>query len=246
MSAAEEHSRGSKVRTAILAALAVLFPVECAGCGDTDVALCEFCRRDCSARVTVHSLSDGTQHGDIRVFAAVRYEGPQRRCILALKEHNRTDVAAVLGEALGRAIDTAVSVSLESTRSTRRLEIALVPSSRLARRRRGYDPVKLLASRAGFSSSDIFAEPEGRFVQKGLSALERAHNRRGTFSTREGVAARRFIVVDDVATTGATLADASRAIREAGGEVVAAAVLAFTPRRRGSRGEGIAPLGTLS
>jgi predicted amidophosphoribosyltransferase len=58
----------------------------------------------------------------------------------------------------------------------------------------------------------------------------------------EGVAARkaeadgplagwRVVVVDDVVTSGATLAEAVRVLRQAGAEVVGAATVAATPRR---------------
>jgi orotate phosphoribosyltransferase len=44
-------------------------------------------------------------------------------------------------------------------------------------------------------------------------------------------AGRRVIVVDDVVTTGASLAEAVRALRNGGAEVVAAVTVAATPRR---------------
>jgi ComF family protein len=216
---------------AIQSAVAVLFPVECAGCGEVDVALCVSCRRECGASVSVHRLACGTA-----VFAALRYDGNVRQAVLALKEHNRTDIARVLGRALAQAVDQAVEHgSGGSGRSggsggLTRLEIAVIPSTRTARRRRGYAPVRLLLSRAGFVGSEVLTVTGARAVQKGLTVAEREENRRGAFALTHSVAFRRFIIVDDVFTTGATLTAAVETIRQAGGEVVAVAVLAFTPR----------------
>jgi predicted amidophosphoribosyltransferase len=42
---------------------------------------------------------------------------------------------------------------------------------------------------------------------------------------------RRFLLLDDVVTTGSTLVEAARALRSAGAEVVGCVTLAYTPRR---------------
>ncbi|MES9535697.1 phosphoribosyltransferase family protein, partial [Actinomadura sp. NPDC000600] len=68
--------------------------------------------------------------------------------------------------------------------------------------------------------------------QAGLSAKERAANLKGAVEVRADVAGRRLVLVDDVVTTGASLAEAARALRAAGGEVTAAAAIAATPRHR--------------
>jgi predicted amidophosphoribosyltransferase len=69
--------------------------------------------------------------------------------------------------------------------------------------------------------------------QKGLGRAARARRVRGSMNIKRGMrptalAGRACIVVDDVLTTGATLAEAARALRAAGGVVRGAVVLAAT------------------
>ncbi|WP_274704671.1 phosphoribosyltransferase family protein, partial [Actinomadura geliboluensis] len=68
--------------------------------------------------------------------------------------------------------------------------------------------------------------------QAGLTARQRAANLQGAVEARACVAGRRVVLVDDVVTTGSSLAEAARALRAAGAEVTGTATIAATPRHR--------------
>lgn len=75
--------------------------------------------------------------------------------------------------------------------------------------------------------------PGGRGGQKGLGRGDRVQRVRGSMRVRRGpfapkVSGQQCIIVDDVLTTGATLAEAARALRAAGALVSGAVVLAAT------------------
>jgi len=208
------------LRDAMLDALAVLFPVDCAGCGAADRALCASCRAALAGPTTRRRLADGTP-----VVSAMRYEGVARRAILGFKEQGRTDLARPLGTRLAEAIGAAVSGPVE---------LAPLPPSRGSLRRRGYDPVALLLRASRLPSAAVLRRAGAGAAQKTLGRESRRSNAAGSLVARRDAGGRRFLLVDDVTTTGATIGEAARVLREAGAEVIGAATVAFTPKAIGS------------
>ncbi|WP_203597599.1 phosphoribosyltransferase family protein [Actinomadura bangladeshensis] len=119
--------------------------------------------------------------------------------------------------------------------------VVWVPSGRRAVRRRGHDPLRglvdiavrrLRAEGVPLTMLDALRQ-RGRVAdQAGLTADQRAANLRGAIEAKADVAGHQVVLVDDVVTTGASLAEAARALRAAGAEITAAATIAATPRRR--------------
>lgn len=212
-------------REALLDALAVVLPVECAGCSAPDRALCSECRA-ALAPLSLHRRIDETP-----AFAALSYEGPARRAILALKEEGRTDVARALARPLAGTLTRVVRSLVDSRPDLAALQLVTVPPSMAARRRRGYDPVTLLLAKAGFRAAKVLTHARRPATQKSLTEAERVVNRRGSLALRRSIEGRSFVFVDDVVTTGATAREVIRAVEQGGGEVIAIVALAATPRR---------------
>ena len=108
-----------------------------------------------------------------------------------------------------------------------------VPSTRRRNRARGYDPAALLAEAAapGLSLSvrPFLVRSRDTRPQSELPAAERRANVEGAFTASPGARGRVLVLVDDVATTGATLFSAARALGRAGAAEVRGLVLARTP-----------------
>jgi len=206
------------VREALGDVGALLFPVECAGCGAGDVSLCAACRAALTPMPTVRTVAGA------RVCSALRFEGVTADVIRTLKEDGRTSLAGPLGAAL------AVAVARTRPGLPEDAVFVPVPSSRASFRRRGFRPVETLMRRAGVPITRALQLTRSTADQRGLEVAERAANLSGAFEGRR-VAGQDVVVVDDVVTTGATLAEAIRALRAAGARVAAAVTLADTPRR---------------
>jgi ComF family protein len=164
-------------------------------------------------------------------MTAVAYEGTGAQLLRRFKFDGRGDALEVLLDPFARrlralAFDGVVAVP----RHPRRV------------RELGRDPVhalaRALARRLGARlQANVLWRNRATAPQTGLGLSERRENVRGSFSARRGaLRGQRVLLVDDVTTTGATLAEAAAALRPARPRELLLGALAATPthlRRRG-------------
>ncbi len=146
------------------------------------------------------------------VRTAIAYEGVGMQLVRRWKFEDRTDARDVLVERLA-----------ERVRGLRFDAIVPIPRHAARVRSEGSDPVhglaRALATRSGARLLGS-ALGRARFTppQTGLSLAARRANVEASFRARpRALAGLRVLLLDDVATTGATLAEAARALRAASG-----------------------------
>jgi len=211
--------------TALADAWALIAPVDCAGCGAHDRALCPDCAPALRSRLRCADLDlPGTQ---LPLVAALAYDGVARRVLLALKHEGRTELARALAAPLLEAVTVA-------WRDSGAQLLVAVPGSRAGAVRRGFAPAALIARRAGLVVTPALRAAASGVEQKALRLEQRLAADATRWRASPRVSGRRVLLVDDVVTSGATLRGAANALREAGAEVVGCAAIAATLRRRGA------------
>lgn len=219
--------------------LDLLLATTCPGCGGPG-RWCPGCADElagAAARPLGVTAPVPAPPGFPRAAAAAAYSGAVRGALLAYKERGRLDLAAPLGRALSAAVcclDRAAPVLLVP-----------VPSRRAAVRARGFDhagrlarcaAAQLRASGRPAQAAALLAPARRLRDQAGLDAAARAGNLEGALRLRLPLrGAWSVVVVDDVVTSGATLAEASRVLLAGGARLLGAATVAATPRLSGPR-----------
>jgi predicted amidophosphoribosyltransferase len=207
----------------------LLVPVACAGCGLDDVPLCE----SCSAPWWEEPFRAEEGAGRLAVLGrvplpvwAIAYlDGAEQRAIGVWKDGRRRDLDRFFAGAAARAAAN-VKAFLPGS-----LVVVPVPSKPRSVRRRGVSIGALLAAAVG---RELGAPVEAALRAAGATSKGRSSVGRwdaAGVGVARRVGTRPVLLVDDVMTTGATLARATDALEASGTPVVGALVLAATPRR---------------
>lgn len=233
----------------------LLFPRICVLCGaDATSPVCGPCQLDLVELTTEPACEDcgkplasevepcpwcegrGMSHLD-GVLRWGSYEGAIQHLVHLMKFESRPDVAIWMGERLGRQ-------ALESGWAERIDAVAAVPLHRRRELVRGYDQAGLIASGLAKALGRPTVRPLLRDratpPQSSLNSVgARRANVRDAFVLIDepSVAGRRLLLVDDVLTTGATLRNAARRLRDARPGAIHAAVVAVADPRRRQFGE---------
>ena len=164
-----------------------------------------------------------------RAVAALDYAAPWQGVLSRLKFQEGTALARPLGDLMLKAL---------AQRPHRVDLIVPVPLSRPRLLERGYNQTWLLAQHLGRSLGhparhDVLHRVQHTERLMHLDAEARRAQIAGAFEVPEAtlphIQRRHIAVVDDVLTTGATLNEVARTLREAGARSVSAWVLARTP-----------------
>ena len=152
------------------------------------------------------------------MVAPFRYEPPVSRWLKSLKFRENFVLARDLGLLLKGALAEEGPFDL----------VIPVPLSSKRRRARGFNQSALLARWAWGSFQEILYRQRDTRPQSELSAAERKRNVRGAFALKKplDLSGKHLLLVDDIFTTGATVEECARVLKEAGASRVTVAVVA--------------------
>jgi predicted amidophosphoribosyltransferase len=202
---------------ALASIAALVAPPRCAACGagcSAEAVLCDRCDADLAGAPRV--IEPGPPGVDLAV-AASPFDGPARRLVHGLKYGRRLSLAGEAAAAMLRALPTYALAGA----------VVPVPAGPWRWRWRGFDPAEEIA----IAIAGLARLPFHQCLGRGRGRRQVGRTRRQRLADPPRVwtvapAPRNALLVDDVWTTGATLAACAEALRESGSRRIVALTLA--------------------
>ncbi|MBE0432429.1 ComF family protein [candidate division WOR-3 bacterium] len=196
--------------------LPLVNPPLCPACGRpaANAAHCTFCRD-----------RDALDHGR----AWMLFVPPSDAVIHHFKYRRKTRLAHLLGRAMAGIVKADFVLSQSDV-------VASIPLFWLKKIRRGYNQSAILAqiisTETGIEHRDLLKRIRNTRTQTRLSEEHRRQNVLNAFAVcGDGVQDKKILLIDDVLTTGATLKECYRVLKQAGAAEVYSCVAAITPDR---------------
>ena len=209
--------------------LDLFFPPKCPFCGKVldHAGICPACEK--ALPWTEEGAGLRELPGGLQCAAPLWYEGKVREGLLRFKFQGARAAAGPLGELVARCAAERFSGAFDV--------VTWVPVSRRRLRSRGYDQARLLAESAcrlwEVRPEQLLQKITDNPAQSGLTeeAARRA-NVLGVYEAAEPerIQGYRILLVDDICTTGATLAECARTLRDAGAADVMSVCAALARR----------------
>ena len=194
----------------------MFLPPSCPVCGAPGSAPCAGCAAELRPAPALPAPA-----GVDSCAALLTYAGAGRELVARLKYRNARASVPFLARGMAAIVPYEVDV------------VTWAPTTPARLRERGFDQARLLARAVarelGVPCRPLLRRRPGP-AQTGRDAVAR-HSGPG-FAGGRSIHGRRVLLVDDVVTTGATVAAASRALREAGATEVHSVAAARTPPSR--------------
>ena len=211
--------------------LNLLFPPKCPVCASVqdEAGICAACEKTLLWTEEKETLRKGP--GGLRCAAPLWYEKGIRDALLRLKFQGIRSAAEPLGELVARCAAEQFGGEFDT--------VTWVPVSKKRLRKRGYDQSRLLAEAAcrhwGVEPVQLLEKVVDNPPQSEIrDAAARRANVLGVYEIAKDAdpAGKHILLVDDICTTGATLTECIRVLKDAGAADVVCAAVALTRERK--------------
>lgn len=213
--------------------ISLVAPHSCLGCGAEGSLLCEWCKPSANSPVPPRCFHCQQVMDDYKVCKACRRHGPLAHVwVASVYEGLAKELLTKLKfERAVAAADIVAELMLEPLPYFEGVVVTYVPTASSRRRKRGYDQSELIAKslsrRLDLPCKSLLART-GQTRQVGANREKRSRQLEGVYRpiNARQIKDKKILLVDDVATTGATLFEAAKTLRRAGAKQVNAVVFA--------------------